>query len=316
MFFEGSEKKFELIVKPGGPSFFDWSTKEWAKVVEMSQAQILSELSNERVRAYLLSESSLFVWKHHITMITCGQTRLINALEYVLSKLDPDSVEAVIYERKNEYFPHRQSTDFYQDSKRLKALVGGQAFRFGHADTHHLFLFDMGKSYHPEPSDTTLEVLMYGLRDHAYELFANAATGREAIRRNTGIADLLPGFLIDDYVFSPCGYSLNAINGDQYFTIHVTPQEDSPYVSFETNVTKGDSYAPLVRRVVEVFQPQAFDVVEFIPKNNKPMTEPMTIRGYHNKSFVQQNLSSGYNVSFCHFDQPGFVSTKAVSLEI
>lgn len=42
--------------------------------------------------------------------------------------------------------------------------------------------------------------------------------------------------LLDSWMFSPCGYSLNALIGqDAYSTIHVTPERDYSYASFETN---------------------------------------------------------------------------------
>lgn len=56
----------------------------------------------------------------------------------------------------------------------------------------------------------------------------------------SGIGDLFPGAHIDDFLFNPCGYSMNGVLGDGYFTIHITPQPEYSYVSFETDI-------PLVR---------------------------------------------------------------------
>lgn len=39
-----------------------------------------------------------------------------------------------------------------------------------------------------------------------------------------------------------------------YWTIHITPEPEFSYVSFETNLSQ-TSYDDLVRRVVEVFKP-------------------------------------------------------------
>lgn len=42
----------------------------------------------------------------------------------------------------------------------------------------------------------------------------------------------------DHFHFTPCGFSLNALQpeyGESYATIHVTPEQDFSYVSFETN---------------------------------------------------------------------------------
>ncbi len=38
---------------------------------------------------------------------------------------------------------------------------------------------------------------------------------------------------IDDFVFEPCGYSMNGCDGDGFSTIHVTPEEGFSYASLE-----------------------------------------------------------------------------------
>jgi hypothetical protein len=49
----------------------------------------------------------------------------------------------------------------------------------------------------------------------------------------SGIGALLPGAAIDDYVFEPCGYSMNGVDGAAFTTIHVTPEEGFSYASVE-----------------------------------------------------------------------------------
>jgi len=44
-----------------------------------------------------------------------------------------------------------------------------------------------------------------------------------------------PSLKIDDYSFEPCGYSLNAIDDEFFWCIHITPEAQYSYVSFETN---------------------------------------------------------------------------------
>lgn len=48
-------------------------------------------------------------------------------------------------------------------------------------------------------------------------------------------------------------------------TIHITPEPEFSYVSFETNVAASD-YGPLIDRVVETFQPGKFVVTVFANK--------------------------------------------------
>ena len=38
---------------------------------------------------------------------------------------------------------------------------------------------------------------------------------------------------IDDYVFEPCGYSMNGVEGGTFSTVHITPEQGFSYASFE-----------------------------------------------------------------------------------
>ena len=44
---------------------------------------------------------------------------------------------------------------------------------------------------------------------------------------------------------------------ESFYTIHVTPEEQCSYVSFETNV-RMSNYEALVKNVLEVFRPKRF----------------------------------------------------------
>ncbi len=298
MFFEGSEKKFEIQVK--GVDLLSWPKEYWSELVSKSEAQILSEISNDYCKAYLLSESSLFVWKDRLTMITCGQTSLINALNFLMEKFKKEDIEFLIFERKNEYFPREQSSHFYDDVKKLKALkLEGPALRFGPADEHHLYLYHLDTCYRSDENDMTLELLMYDLAPEKIKLFQKRGLKSEELRKQSGIENILSGFQIDDFVFEPYGYSLNAIKKDKYFTIHVTPQELGCYVSFETNITCDQMYKTVVSNVLEVFKPRAFDMVtfancdlDFLP------AQSLTAVPYALRRRVQKELSCGYNVNY------------------
>lgn len=314
MFFEGSEKKLEIVVQAGSVDFRSLGLEFWTEVVECSHAKILSQISNEDCDAYLLSESSLFVWKEQITMITCGTTTLAPSILKVLDRVGLERIATLFYERKNEYFPHHQKTDFYEDIRMLRQRVPGLAYRLGNADEHHLFLFHLDKAYEPNPSDCTLEMLMYNLQGSSREVFDCNKQTLENIRLRTGVDRLFEGFQIDDYLFSPCGYSLNGIRGTDYYTVHVTPEENGSYVSFETNIELGDGVVSTLRRVLEVFNPMSFDVVIFRPKEQQELVE---IPGFTRRNSVRQSLSCGYEVNFsCHAKeiediQPAYLITES-----
>ncbi|MBX3023150.1 MAG: hypothetical protein KF799_15850 [Bdellovibrionales bacterium] len=307
MYFEGSEKKFEVIAR--GAAFRTRPESYWATLVELAGAKILSKISNEACDAYLLSESSLFVWDDRLTMITCGRTTLARSAAYLLKDLP--SLEFISFERKNESFPHQQETDFQKDVEILRQHTDGRAYRFGSPDEHHLFLYHMNKPFRPQGIDCTLEILMYNLQGQPSEIFHSGQT-IERVRQLTRMDSIFPGFQIDDHLFHPCGYSLNAIKGSEYYTIHVTPEETGSYVSFETNVRLGNRIATALRAVVDVFQPRSFDVIYFHPEKE---LKSVDISPFIQLNYVRQSLNCGYEVGFSTYGQRVVEPQPAVALE-
>lgn len=98
----------------------------WKDMLDLVNCQVLSVVSSEDVDAYLLSESSMFVWPHKLILKTCGTTTLLSGLPRILEiaalfagfprATAPPSrgitVAAapyrVFYSRKNYLFPDRQ----------------------------------------------------------------------------------------------------------------------------------------------------------------------------------------------------------------
>lgn len=169
----------------------------------------------------------------------------------------------------------------------------------------------------PSPPDQTLEILMSRLHPSACAEFyhpssftssstaelkytstpyappANAnpldshVLGAQLSKR-LGLRGLLPNATEDCFLFSPCGYSSNSVQGDRYATIHVTPEVDFSYASFETNLTFGTatpavavsanggegeenlveggpkSMTELVERVLEIFKPAKLSITLFV----------------------------------------------------
>jgi S-adenosylmethionine decarboxylase len=301
MTFEGSEKKLEIVLKSGAVNARRFPKSFWADVVQKANAQILSELSSDACDAYLLSESSLFVWADRVLMITCGTTTLADAGAMILGTLKPEQVEAVFYQRKNEYFPREQKSDFTDDCRKLRNFISGRGYRLGNADEHHLYLFHSDNPARPPSTDTTLEVLMYDLQGPAKDAFIKRNMTAEFLEEVTGVNKILPDFEIDDYAFSPFGYSLNALKGSRYYTIHVTPQKESPYVSFETNVTETGHVEQALTMVLEVFRPKNFDVVFF---DSEGRDEIINLPGYQRRTYVRHQITPGFVCQFTHFAEP------------
>jgi len=89
------------------------------------------------------------------------------------------------------------------------------------------------------------------------------------IFKKSGIDKLFPNAKIFDYLFEPCGYSMNGLLPDgHYFTIHITPEPDFSYVSFETNVPY-NQYQELTRQILKMFNPGKFTTTIFSGTVNK-----------------------------------------------
>jgi len=315
MFFEGTEKKVEIAVEPGFPSLRSFGRAKWEQVVLKSQSKILSELHNEHCDAYLLSESSLFVYDDWALMLTCGRTTLSKAVLEMFTFIPPEKVATLIYERKNEHFPHLQQSDFFTDAKEIAKKLPGRAFRFGAQDEHHINLFHSEKPFDPPPDDLTLEILMHGIDERAARIFvAGPDHTAEHIHNKTGIREIYPGFKVDDFVFQPQGYSLNAIKNHEYYTVHVTPEKTGSYVSFETNRhLSGDALNETLDRLLSIFKPQSFDLILFQYRQRPKILD---ILGYQPRDEVVQQLKCGYRVSFRHYFLPQEAPRKAFEFQL
>ncbi|XP_071474858.1 S-adenosylmethionine decarboxylase proenzyme 1-like [Marmota flaviventris] len=134
----------------------------------------------------------------------------------------------------------------------------GTVYFMGHmnSDCWYLYTLDFPESQVISQPDQTLEILMTEL-DPAVtnQFYIKDGVTAKGVTRESGICDLIPGFVIDAILFNPCGYSMNGIkkNGT-YWTIHITPEPEFSYVSFETNLSQ-ISYDDLIRKVWEVFKP-------------------------------------------------------------
>ena len=213
MFFEGSEKKVEMVIAPEAGSLRTLGKGFWAGMVAKAQAEILDTISNEHCDAYLLSESSLFVWHDRFLMLTCGATTLVDATLLFLDHFPLKHILFASFQRKNEYLSHLQKSSFEEDIERLSQRLKGVAFRLGHLDSHHNYVFHMDKPYQPDADDNTSELLMYHIKGKNADYLRGEGQTVEGIRSLLRLDEILPGFEISDWLFEPFGYSLNAIKG-------------------------------------------------------------------------------------------------------
>jgi len=303
--FEGPEKKLEIILSTAVPNLRSNADGRWERVVRASRSEIISAAATPVMDAYLLSESSLFVWDNRILMITCGQTSLIDAIPEILRVVAKKDVAFLFYERKNLMYPHSQLSDFEEETARISAFFPGKSYRLGPANHDHVHIFYSSHASITADDDATLELLMHDLHPDAIAAYtAGSGKTAEDIVKIKGLDALYPGMTIDSFLFKPFGYSLNAISGDAYFTIHVTPQPNGSYASFETNQVNSD-YLALANRVLNIFQPAKFTFVltSSVTDQRISLTTPLSdnINGFRPTEKSLYELDCGYQVRFSNF---------------
>ncbi|GIY61222.1 s-adenosylmethionine decarboxylase proenzyme [Caerostris darwini] len=322
-FFEGAEKLLEIWFGRSNESNTPKCDLrlipryEWEEVLDMVKCTIISFKKNDYLDAYVLSESSMFVSKNRLILKTCGSTTLLKAVEVlilvVMKFTDFDTVLDLFYSRKNFMHPELQEkphTSFQEETELLdKLFPSGSAYCLGRINRDCWYLYTLNpleKFIGVQVPDQTLEVIMQELDPKIMKIFTKevCATGKEATQMS-GIDKLLPGVVIDDFQFDPCGYSMNGLfKGGYYCTIHITPQPQFSYVSFETNYPQ-DSYSDLINRLVKVFHPGKFMMTLFVNKlsvaslTNNPYNK-LDFRGFCRKE-LQFSQFKNYDLTYARF---------------
>jgi S-adenosylmethionine decarboxylase len=125
--------------------------------------KVLSVLKSDQVDAYLLSESSMFVFPHKLILKTCGTTTLLQGLHSLLRiaasvagfpfhncmSISDDRVAAtpyrVFYSRKNFLHPEKQPAPHRSWQQEVKFLddtfEGGSAYMVGKMNGDHWYLY-------------------------------------------------------------------------------------------------------------------------------------------------------------------------------
>lgn len=303
--FEGPEKKLEIILSRSPAGLRSNADGKWRAVVKVCGAEIISTRNTLEMDAYLLSESSLFVWNNRILMITCGRTTLIRSVPLIIELARPENITFCFYERKNLMYPELQSTDFRSDADKLSKFFTGKSYRLGPADDDHVHIFYACRPEHSIKDDVTLEILMHDLHpDVSAAFIPGAGETVTALERRTGIDEIYPEMESDSYLFQPYGYSLNKIADGCYATIHVTPEKSGSYASFETNLPESD-YRGIISRVLEIFRPGRFSLL--ITESDREAEpggrnrQPERITGFRRTETDFYVFDCGFNVSFSNY---------------
>tara|TARA_B110000438_G_scaffold260145_1_gene270018 strand:- start:2822 stop:3784 length:963 start_codon:yes stop_codon:yes gene_type:complete len=313
LFFEGSEKKAEIIIDATQISLIaDLEENFWQALVQCCNAKILSTIENKDCKAFLLSESSLFVWHDRLLIITCGNTRLVHSVEYFIQQVGMSKIQQITYQRKNEYFAHAQLSSFGDDIALLGQYVKGQSFRFGELDGHHNYIFNQDTHFKLNQEDKSYELIAYQICQKASDKLTTLGLAANEIREFLQLDRLLAGYILDDFVFEPFGYSINAIKGMHYLTIHITPQASSSYVSIQANI----NLIALAPDFLRILAPKSIDLLSVNETDFSELTRQYLPQEYISKSLFQQHLSNNDLVSFANYILPQTVFNQAELLDV
>ncbi|AET41244.1 adenosylmethionine decarboxylase SPE2 Ecym_7421 [Eremothecium cymbalariae DBVPG len=217
--FEGPEKLLEIWFYPneesipnGGKGLRSISVEDWCSMLKLVNCEVLSIKKTKKIDAFLLSESSMFVFDHKLTLKTCGTTTTLSCLEKLFDivkvqlswdLLDPELKKfrpyKVFYSRRCFMFPANQRSIHKSWSNEVACLnkffCCGVSYLIGRIDQNNhwnLYVTETNKGLETFDSssemDETLEILMTGLDHNKAQQFVYSrnSTTEPADQENNG----------------------------------------------------------------------------------------------------------------------------------
>lgn len=257
MFYEGTEKR--LLICINDINLLELEDSFWQQLVSHSDADILSTINNQHLKAYLLSESSLFVWQDKLLLITCGNTQLVKAALFIQQQFTKQQISTLIFQRHQALKPHLQSSSFQQDTLLLEKQFNGQTQHWRDDYQGDLFVFGEVASHRVS---TKVIYMMHGLRGELADSLQIENLNKEILLKKLKLTNFFKDLIIDHFSFDPKGYSLNAINKDDYLAIHLTPEQQSTYLSIETSYSANEC-AGFINYLQQLFHPKQMKEMHF-----------------------------------------------------
>ncbi|KAJ4825146.1 hypothetical protein Tsubulata_008682 [Turnera subulata] len=329
--FEGFEKRLEVafhepsfFADPTGKGLRSLSKAELDEILTPAECTIVDSLSNELVDSYVLSESSLFVYPYKVIIKTCGTTKLLLSIPAILKLADSLSltVQSVRYSRGSficpagQPFPHRSFCEEVAVLDGHFRKLGLESVAYVMGNPSDMQKWHVYSAAAPTDSDVhsspvyTLEMCMTGLdRKCASAFFKSNSNSAAVMTEDSGIRKILPKSDICDFDFDPCGYSMNAIEGDAVSTIHITPEDGFSYASFEAvgYDFQAVDLTNLLQRVLACFEPAEFSVAlhSSIDGIKAGMKFPLQVKGYCCEGVNHESLGKGGSITFHTFAKAG-----------
>jgi S-adenosylmethionine decarboxylase len=257
-------------------------------------------------------------------------------LEILMTDLDPENAKQFYLANAAEVASKKMAKEAEKARKEAHDSLG-------HVSGHHepVDVFSNGADSELHPDSAEQQALAEALTTEGHALGT-------VVSENCGLHDVYPvakypDAKIDAYLFQPCGFSANGVippaekadaenptKADHYFTVHVTPEPNCSFASFETNVPGGQSgrtTAEIIEHVVDIFKPGRFSVTLFEAKGqsvnpygmggsgdakaqslaSQRLVDP--VRGYRRIDRIVHDFE-GYDLVFRFYEKDGWAGDR------
>lgn len=180
------------------------SLQNWVSILDLVNCKVLSMKSSPYMDAYLLSESSLFVYPHKVILKTCGTTTTLACMELLFEKVNKQfqkslsgtNIYKIFYSRRSFMFPDKQihvHTDWKNEVKLLNLhFLNGKSYVVGdfNSDDHwYLYLGGQIDISDSKSNDQTFEILMTELDPDRANMFVTSRKPGVESLINSGVEE-------------------------------------------------------------------------------------------------------------------------------
>lgn len=227
--------------------------------------------------------------KSNASMKACGNydEDEDETLEILMTDLEPENAKQFYLDQASAVAEGQYYQEAHRARKEAEEHMGdinGLCFKSIKRNINgHLKTIDENIDVFSNTSSDPADLMSSDSDDLMYpeELTTEGHALGTVVSEASGLADVYsiskyPDARIDAYLFTPCGFSANGVipapkgpEATHYFTVHVTPEPNCSYASFETNVPSkqtGRETADVIEQVVNIFKPGRFSVTLFEAK--------------------------------------------------
>jgi S-adenosylmethionine decarboxylase len=276
--FEGVEKRIELSFVVPEADIRGLRSIERVKldgICRAAKCEIIHAEPDRCFDSYILSESSLFVFRDRIMIKTCGTTLPLNSVQLIIDAAAEHSFIPfeMIYSRSSFVFPNLQlyphdsmeNESLYLSDMHLPNVVNEESYILGGVTGTYWIIhkkrFATGKQVVKPEKRVMIDCIMTGLAPEVCASYwkdssLSGESDHEEIMSRS-VESLGENFRVVGKAFDPCGFSANihGIDNTNYMTVHVTPEEAFSYASVEGVFNGGEFEKSFIQNVVDAFRP-------------------------------------------------------------